>query len=70
MIDPQHHVIRALAQAGCTVAAHAYLRPGGRVNFTFVARHAETGRVIQGWSRGGSAVDALRKLGKRAGLDT
>jgi len=49
-------------------AAHAYLRPGGRVNYTLAAEHAATGKVVQGWSAGGDAKDALNDLARCAGL--
>ena len=68
MIDPDDPTIRALTELGYRIAAHAYLRPGGRVNYTFVAKHRGTGRVVQGWSKGGDATDALNDLVRRAEL--
>ena len=65
LIDPTDSTIRALVQQGYR-AAHVYLRSGDRVNYTFVAKHGETGKVVQGWSGGGDAADALRDLGRWA----
>ena len=67
MIDPNDPLIQKLTDRGYKIAAHAYLRPGGRVNYTFVAKHGKSGRVIQGWSAGGDATDAIRDLERRAG---
>ncbi len=69
MIDPQNPTIQTLAQQGYKVAAHAYLRPGGRVNYSFVAKHQTTGRLIQGWSRGKDAAAALADLARHVGSD-
>lgn len=66
MIDPEDSTIRELRKRGYRLAGHAYLRDE-RVRFTFVAKHQD-GSVVQGWSRGGTAADALRDLARRAGL--
>ena len=65
MIDPKNPTIEDLVQQGYRLAAHAHLRPGGRVNYTFVAKHGGTGKVLHGWSGGGDTVDALIDLGRR-----
>ena len=68
MIDPLDPRIRQFTERGFRLAGHAYLKQG-RLKFTFVATHDQDGRVIQGWSRGGDAEDALNDLSTRAGLE-
>ena len=46
-----------------------YLTPKG-LKFSYVAKHEGDGRVVQGWSRGGTAEDALNDLATRAGLES
>jgi hypothetical protein len=66
MIDWKNPTILKLVDQGYRIAAHAYLRPGGRVNYTVFAKHPSTGHVVQGWSRGGPAKEALADLERRA----
>lgn len=68
MIDPKNPTIEVLVQQGYNIAGYAYLKPGGRVKYTFIAKHGETGKVFQGWSGRGKAADALCDLGRWAGL--
>ena len=69
MIDPLDPRIRQFTERGFRLAGHAYPKQG-RLKFTFVATHDHDGRVIQGWSRGGDAEDALNDLSTRAGLES
>jgi hypothetical protein len=55
-------------QPDSKTSEHTYLRPNGRVNYTFAVKHVKSGKVVQGWSAGGDATDALRDLARRAGL--
>jgi len=68
MIDVNDTRICELASRGFRLAGHAYLTPKG-LKFSYVAKHDGDGRVIQGWSRGGTAEDALNDLVSRAGLE-
>ncbi len=68
MIDPNHPTVRSLSQQGYSLAGHWYLQPDGTVRFSFAATNRITGARLQGWSRNGSAEDALRDLVRRAGL--
>ena len=56
------------ASHGFRLAGHAYLPPKG-LKYSYIAKHDRDGRVIQGWSRGGTAEDALKDLVSRAGLE-
>ncbi len=67
MIDPEHALIKRLAADGYRIAGHAYFRDG-RLRFAYAAKHPETGELIQGWSKGGTAADALNDLAEHAGL--
>jgi len=66
MIDPKDPRVQHFVEQGYRLAAHCYLA-AGRLKFTFVAKHEADGRVVQGWSRGGTADDALNDLVKRGG---
>ena len=68
MIDLNDGRVRELTSRGFRLAGHAYLTPKG-LKFTFVATHDHDGRIVQGWSRGGDAEDALNDLAARAGLE-
>ena len=68
VIDPNNEMVQALTRAGYKLAGHAYLQPGGRVKYTYVAKHGKTGQVVQGWSRGGDARSALHDLARRSGI--
>jgi hypothetical protein len=65
MIDPKNEAVQEIVDRGYKLAAHAYLQPSGNVNYTFVAKHRETGEVVQGWSGGGTAEDAFEDLQRR-----
>jgi hypothetical protein len=65
MIDPKSKDVQAILERGYKLAAHAYLQPSGKVNYTFVAKHTDTGQVVQGWSGGGTAEDAFADLRRR-----
>lgn len=68
MLDLGNPIVRELLKRGFRLAAHAYLRGEDDVaKVTFVAKHRD-GSVVQGWSRGGTAADALSDLARRAGL--
>ena len=68
MIDVSAGRVRELGSRGFRVAGHAYLTPKG-FKYSYIAKHDRDGRVIQGWSRGGTAEDALNDLVSRAGLE-
>ena len=68
MIDLNDERVRELTSRGFRLAGHAYLTPKG-LKFSYVAKHEGDGRVVQGWSRGGTAEDALNDLATRAGLE-
>ena len=68
MIDISHPVVQKLEAEGYRIALHAYLRDG-KVKTTVAAKHPETGRLLQGWSKTGSKDEALLDLADRAALD-
>ena len=68
MIDVNDGRVRELTGRGFRLAGHAYLTPKG-LKYSYIAKHDRDGRVIQGWSRGGTAEDALNDLVSRAGLE-
>jgi hypothetical protein len=69
MIDPSDPRIQHFVERGYRLAGHAYLT-NGRLKFTFVATNPGDGQIVQGWSRGGTADDALNDLVKRGGMNT
>lgn len=67
MIDTEHPVIKRLVTCGYRIALHVYLRDG-KIKTTVAAKHPETGKFLQGWSRNGSLDGALQDLAGRSGL--
>ena len=67
MIEPTNETIGHLTTRGYSVAAHAYFRAGLPPKYTVIAKHGETGRTAQGWSRGGDVHDAFRDLIRQLG---
>ena len=68
MIDEENPVVQRLVENGYEIALHAYLRDDV-LRVSVVARHSETGDLLQGWSWNGTQADALRDLAERAGWD-
>ena len=69
MIDTEHPVVKRLVALGYRLALHVYLR-NGKIKTTVAAKHPETGKLLQGWSKNGSLDGALQDLAGRSGLMT
>ena len=69
MIDTEHPIVERLVALGYRLALHVYLR-NGKIKTTIAAKHPETGKFLQGWSRDGSVDGALQDLAFRSALMT
>lgn len=67
MIDVEHPVVKRLVALGYRLALHVYLR-NGKIKTTIAAKHPESGKLLQGWSKDGSLDGALQNLAARSGL--